>query len=129
MTKIVSVALFKRDGALTFRPPRKERSSDQYNARKSAMRYWNGKTQAPDKLVKVIIITKVEHGTVYFAERSPQVGKIRPWLEDKIPLEDAANQPHILACLHEMDIDLNKRPVTAMPDTLEINGIIYRREI
>lgn len=123
MTLFASVALFRRDGRMTFKPPRKEASAIVTQARKSASRFWRASIQEPDKLNKVIVVT-CAGSMATIAEH----GGARAWVEYTLPVAEAAQQPHLAACLAELGIDASKAP-PPMPDTLEINGVIYRREI
>jgi hypothetical protein len=123
MSRFVSVALFKRGGNTVFKPARKEASPEKTQARKSASRFWNGNIIEPDKLTKVIVVEIVGQ-IVHVSER----GHARSWVDYRMTVAEAAKQAHLAACLAELGID----PAAAlppMPDTLEINGVIYRREI
>ena len=128
MTPFASIALFRREGRMTFKNARKEASDEGTQARKSAARYWNGYITDPDKLMKVIV-GRVRPGSaiIDIAERS----MLRPreaWVEYALDLTDAMKQPHLANLIAELGID----PATArppLPDVLEINGAIYRREI
>lgn len=123
MTPFASVALFRRNGSVVFKSPRKESSAEKTQARKSASRFWNGNIVEPDRLVKVVLVQSTGRG-VTVSER--QDG--RDWLEHTIAPADAAKQPHVAACLAELGVDAASVPA-ALPDVIEINGVIYRREI
>lgn len=127
MTLFASVALFRRGDGIVFKAPRKEAGQDKTQARKSAARYWRGNIVEPDVLTKIILVHTIGPLTV-IAERSVSAGRDNPWVEFQRYHADAAKQPHIAACLAELGIDPAAAP-PPMPDTLEINGIIYRREI
>lgn len=123
MTLFVSVALFRREGRMTFRAPRKEANSEITQARKSASRYWNNMIREPDKLAKVIVV----NCTGQIVQVSEHDGG-RRWVDYNMGLAEAAAQPHLAACLGELGVDAEKAP-PALPDVLEINGVVYRREI
>jgi len=123
VTLFASVALFRRDGRMTFKAPRKEASNIVTQARKSASRFWRSSIQEPDKLAKVIVVA-CQDRTLQIAEHSGG----RRWVEYTLTVAEAALQPHLAACMVELGIDAAKAP-PLLPDTLEINGIVYRREI
>ncbi len=123
MTLYASVALFRREGRMTFKAPRKEASGIVTQARKSASRFWNAAIQEPDKLMKTAVV-HCTGNTAHIAENSGT----RRWVEYKLSLAEAATQPHLAACLVELGVDAKKAP-PPMPDVLEINGVVYRREI
>ncbi|HEY5797689.1 MAG TPA: hypothetical protein VIU82_22015 [Bosea sp. (in: a-proteobacteria)] len=123
MPPFASIALFRRNGSVVFKPARKESSAEKTQARKSASRYWNGNIVEPDVLVKLVVVQATGRA-VTISER--QGG--RDWLEYTIDTAEAAKQPHVAACLAELGVDAASAPA-AMPDVLEINGAIYRREI
>lgn len=123
MTLFASAALFRRDGRMTFKAPRKEATPIVTQARKSASRFWRSAIQEPDKLAKIVVVSCHDR-TVHIAEHSGG----RRWVEYALPVAEAAQQPHLAACLIELGVDVTKAP-PALPDTLEINGVIYRREI
>lgn len=127
MTIFASVALFKRDGAIRYRPPRKEPSDTETQARKSAARYWRGNIAEPDVLSKVVLVSAAGR-LVTISERPINAARGRPWVTWTAHPLEAAKQPHIAACLAELGVDPAAAP-PPMPDTLEINGVIYRREI
>jgi len=127
MTPFASVALFNRDGAVRFRPPRKEPCQDKTQARKSASRFWRGNIIEPDVLTKIILVQQAGR-LIQIAERPTVNGQDRPWVEYRIDHAEAIKAPHVAACLAELGIDPASAP-PPMPDTLEINGVIYRREI
>lgn len=127
MTPFASVALFKRDGKLTFKAPRKEPHDTVTQARKSASRYWNGNIAAPDKLMKIILV-QVTGPVATIHERAVNSGHDHPWLREGLQLASAAIQPHLAACLNELGVDATKAP-TPLPDILEVNGVIYRRDL
>lgn len=128
MTPFASVALFRRDGKMTFKAPRKEAPNTETQARKASARYWNGAIRSPDKLVKTILV-RVRPGAaiVDIAERSTARPR-EPWVVFAVDLSEAMKQPHLAACLAELGVDTSAAPAP-MPDVLEVNGIIYRREI
>lgn len=123
MTPYASVALFRRDGALSFRPPRKERSGDMTQARKSAMRYWSGVTTNGDKLTKIALVREIS-GRVEISERTTAGS----WVRTDMEIAQAAKNAHLKACLAELGIDPQSAP-PSVPDVLTINGFVYRREI
>ena len=126
MTLFVSVPLFVRDGRLTYSHPRKEASDTSTQAKKAAARFWRNAIQEPAWLSKVLV-TSVQKGVLAVSERvfNPKGGH---WVGHAIPLAEAAQQPHLAACMAELGVDLEALP-PRMPDVLEINGVIYRREI
>lgn len=128
MTPFASVALFRRDGKLTFRAPRKEAPDSETQARKASARYWNGATRSPDKLVKTVLV-RVRPGAaiVDVAERSMHRPR-EPWVTFALDTAEAVKQPHLAACLAELGVDIGAVP-PPLPDTLEINGAIYVRQI
>lgn len=123
MTMFVSVAVFRRDGRPTFKAPRKEASGIVTQARKSASRFWNNAIQEPDRLNKIVVVS-CSGQIINVAESNGS----RRWVEYAMTVSEATKHPHIAACLTELGVDPSKAP-PALPDTLEINGIIYRREI
>ncbi len=127
MTAFASVALFRRKDNIVFKAPRKERSENRTQARKAAARYWRGNIADPDVLTKIVVVRR-EGSMIAVAERTTGNGHDRDWLEFKLAPADAMKQPHVTACLVELGIDAAALP-PALPDVLEINGAIYRREI
>lgn len=126
MTPFASVALFRRDGKLTFKAPRKERPQEATQARKAAIRFWRGNLNDDDKLLKVIVLREVD-GVLEISERGPGQLRDRAWVSFTIDVA-AAHEPHIAACLRELGIDPQAAPAP-MPDVLVINGATYRRDI
>lgn len=125
MTPFVSVALIKRDGEIVFRRPRKERPDEATQARKAAARYWSRTISSEDKLIKLIVLRE-RGGIIEVGERaSADPG---PWVEYTSNVQEAIQSPHLAACLGEIGItaDFAAPPV---PDTLIINGMVYRRDI
>lgn len=123
MTAFATVALFRRNGQMTFRQPVKHVQDNLTQARKSAARLWQGAIKATDKLARIIVV----HGDaqrIGLSERTP-AGR---WTETFIPAAVAAEQPHLAACLKELGINPEALP-PPLPDVIEINGAIYRREI
>ena len=129
MTLFVSVPLFRRNGQSTYRAPRKEASGSSTHARKTAARFWNAAVREPDKLLKVFVVS-ADGYRVSVSERSFTAtgNRWNPWIEQIMTPVQAAAHPHLAACLAELGIDPSKAP-PPMPDVLEINGVIYRREI
>ena len=129
MTLFVSVPLFKRAGQMTFRPPRKEVSDSSTHARKTAARFWAAAIREPDKLAKVFVVS-ANSLKITIAERSFTAtgNRWNPWVEYTMTPAEAAAQPHLAVCLAELCIDPAKAP-PPLPDVVEINGAIYRREI
>lgn len=125
MTTFASVALFRRDGKMTFRPARREAGTTATQARKSAARHWRNVIAEPDKLITVMTVS-VSGNVAAISERRMSSPR-QPWLEYSTPLPEIT-QPHVLACISELGIDHTAAP-PAMPDVLEINGYIYRRDI
>lgn len=121
MPMFASVALFRRNGQMTYRPPVKRSHENVTQARKSAARLWNDAIRAPDKLHRIIVVARDGKG-IHISE------KVGGWTEATMHPAEAAKQPHLAACLKELGIDPNAAP-PPMPDVLEINGVIYRREI
>lgn len=124
MTGYASVAVFKRDGNTVFRAPRREASTEKTQARKSASRFWKGAISAPDKLVKIVVVTRERNHIVVSERRQPGRG----WIEFEADAAQISAQTHLSACLAELGIDAASAPAP-LPDFLEINGAIYRREI
>lgn len=127
MTPFASVALFRRDGSIKFKPPRKERPDDLTQARKAAMRFWRGNLGEGDTLVKLIVMREFS-GRLQISERAHNAGLDKPWVDFQADISSAMKEPHLAACVGELGIDPAKAQ-PSLPDTLEINGIIYRREI
>lgn len=127
MTLFASVALFKRGNGIVFKAARKEPNPNVTQARKSAARYWTGNIVEPDVLTKIVLV-QVTGQLIYVAERATNSGRDRPWVEYHLQHADALKHSHIAACLAELGVDTTAAP-PLMPETLEINGIIYRREI
>lgn len=123
MSRFASVALFKRGGNTVFKPARKEASPEKTQARKSASRFWNGNIVEPDKLTRLFVV-EMRGQMVDVSER----GHARSWIEYSLTTAEAAKQAHLAACLGELGVDPAAAP-PPMPDVLEINGVIYRREI
>lgn len=126
MTPFASVAIFRRNNQLTFKPPRKEPLPNATQARKAAARYWRGNIQEPDKLSRVLLVN-VRGTTVHVAEREWRSGN-RAWVEYPMQIAEALDDPAIAACLGELGVDGSAAP-PPLPDTLEINGAIYVRQI
>lgn len=124
MTPFASVALFRRNGNVVFKPPRKERPDDLTQARKAAMRFWAGHLASGDTLVKVFLVREFA-GTLEISERGPADAL---WKGYSREIRGAEAEPHIAACLGELGIDPNASP-PPLPDILNINGFVYRREI
>ena len=123
MRAFATVALFRRNGVMTFRPPTKLVLDNLTQARKSAARHWQGVIREPDRLARIIVM----HGDgqrMGISERSV-AGR---WVETFIPATVAAEQPHLAACMKELNIDPGAVP-PAMPDVIEINGVTYRRDL
>lgn len=129
MTPFASVALFRRDGKMTYRMPRKEAPDNETQARKASARYWNGAIRQPDKLVKTVLV-RVRPGApsiVDLAERDMTRPRT-PWVNYSLDMAEAIKQPHIGVCLAELGVDTSAAP-PPLPDVLEINGAIYVRQI
>lgn len=123
MTPYASVALFRRNGSVVFKPPRKERPDDITQARKAAFRHWRSSLTGDDTLVKVIVVR--EFGGVFeIAERIPAE---RAWREYTAS-PASITEPHLAAIMAELGIDREAAPPT-VPDVLIINGQTYRRDI
>ena len=130
MTQFASVALFRRNGQVTFRAPMKQIQENVTQARKAAARVWNGAIRAPDKLLKVIVMDAYDDGRRVTIHEKAFTSPSGRWVMTGMLATDAASQPHLAACLKELGIDpTDVRIEPVMPDTLEINGVIYRREI
>jgi len=128
MTTFASVALFSRDGRMTFRPPRKEASDTVTQARKSAARHWNNAIKLPDKIGKVILVSH-RRGTSIIDLSERDMRKPRSaWIDYSLEIVDAIRQANIQACMIELGITPDTAP-PPLPDILTINGAIYRREI
>lgn len=122
MTPFASVALFRRNGGVAFKPPRKERPADVTQARKAAMRYWAG--HHGEALIRVFLVREFA-GKLEISERGPADAL---WKGYDREIRGAEAEPHIAACLGELGIDPNASP-PPLPDMLNINGFVYRREI
>lgn len=123
MRVFATTALFRRNGQMTFRQPVKIVLDNLTQARKSAARLWQGAIRQPDKLARIIVV----HGDaqrIGLSERTP-AGR---WVETFIPATVAAEQPHLAECLKVLGIDLTSAQ-PPLPDVIEINGILYRRDI
>jgi hypothetical protein len=127
MTLFASVAVFQRDGKIRFKPPRKEPNNDKTQARKSAVRYWRGNIAEPDVLSKVILV-QASGPLILVSERAARGRRDKPWVDYHLYHAEAAKQAHIAACLTELGVDPEAVP-PPLPETLEINGVVYRREI
>jgi hypothetical protein len=127
MTLFASVALFRRKDAIVFKAPRKEPSAEKTQARKSAARFWKGNISEPDVLTKVFLI-QATPAMIHVSERAGNTGRDKPWVEYALAPAVAMKSAHLAACLNELGFDLEAAP-PPMPETLEINGVIYRREI
>ncbi len=112
--------------ALSSRPRARSRARTRPR-RKSASRFWRGNIVEPDVLTKIILVQH-DGRTVYVAERATVAGQDRPWVEFRLDADTALKTQHIAACMSELGIDPADVP-PPMPDVLEINGVIYRREI
>jgi len=126
MTPYASTCLFKRDDQLRFRSARRENSTEETQARKSATRFWRNVIKQPDTLEKIVIV-RVQAGSpvLEIAERDP-VG--RSWRLAKMEISLAAEEPHLMSCLEALGVDPKASP-PPMPDVMEINGFIYKREL
>lgn len=125
MSMFASVAVFKREGQLQFKPPRKEPHGDQAQARKSAARYWSGNIASPDKLQKIVLV-RTDGSLASIAERPTNASRDRPWIEFTRQISEAANDPVVAACLAELGVDPSTKP-PPIPEELTINGALYRR--
>jgi hypothetical protein len=122
-----SVAIIRRNSAIVFRPPRKERPTDITQARKAAQRHWNATLKEGDVLEKVVLVREFD-GRLEVSERARNAGKENPWVKFFLSAEVTDNAAHIVACIKELG--LNSYSIfPAIPDTLIINGITYRREL
>ena len=124
MTPFASVALFRRNGEIVFKPPRKERPADLTQARKAAARYWTGNTASGDTLTKVIL-ARESAGKLEISEREPRQ---RAWTSHVVEIAAAIREPHLAAAVDELGIDASAAP-PPVPDVLVINGYTYRRDI
>ena len=122
-----SVALIRRNGGIVFRPPRKEAPTDGTQARKAAQRHWNRTLASGDILEKVVLVRE-HNGRLEISERPRNGRKEKPWVSFCRDIETTQDEGHIAACVKELGIK-PRADMGAMPDTLEINGIIYRREL
>lgn len=127
MTLHVSVALFRRDGRPTFKTPRKEASDNITQARKAAARFWRGNIRDPDKLQRIFVVS-ASGNAISVSECTERTGLTNRWTEQALSAAQANEQPHLAVCLTELGIDPDRAP-PPMPDVLEINGVVYRREI
>ncbi|RWF71379.1 MAG: hypothetical protein EOQ34_15645 [Mesorhizobium sp.] len=88
------------------------------------MRYWAGRITAPDVLVKVILVREFA-GKLEISERAPNDTN---WIGYDREIAGAEAEPHIAACMAELGIDASMA-MPPLPDVLNINGFVYRREI
>lgn len=123
MTAFATTTLFRRNGQMTFRQPVKQVQENITQARKSAARLWNGAIKAPDRLSRIVVV----HGDAQRIGISERTTAGR-WTETFIPASVAAEQPHLAACLKELGIDLGAVP-PPLPEVIELNGVVYRRDI
>lgn len=126
MQQFASVALFRRNGQMTFRAPIRRSYENLTQARKSAARVWNGSIRSPDKINRVIVVCPGAKG-LHVSERAIN-GAFSDWTEQVMSPAEAVRQPHLSACMEALGIDPSQA-APPMPDVLEINGVIYRREI
>ncbi|OHV24922.1 hypothetical protein EOS93_25310 [Rhizobium sp. RMa-01] len=122
-----SVALIRRNGAIVFKPPRKERPTDGTQARKAAQRFWAGSLAAGDVLEKVILVREY-NGRLEISERPRNGRKENPWVRFCRDVENEDSEPHISACIKELGIKSHSSLITP-PDILIINGVTYRRDL
>lgn len=127
MTPFASAALFRRNGSIVFKPPRKERPEELTQARKSAARHWRSAATNGDVLVKVIVMREFA-GKLEISERGHNSGHDNPWVQFEADPLTATKEPHLAACMAELGIDATAAP-PAVPDVLVINGQTYRRDI
>ncbi len=127
MTPFLSIALFKRAGAVRFRPPRKEHGASITQARKAASRFWSGTLPDTDTLLKIIVAREIA-GRLEISERDMTDGRDKPWVEYSQDVAHAAKEAHLAAILSGMGIDPASAP-PPVPDVLIVNGFVYRREI
>lgn len=127
MAIFVSLALFKRAGQLTYRPPRIEASDSLTQARKAAARFWTANITDPDKIQRVYVLS-VDRGLIQVSECKPRDGKANLWVNYMKQPGELAAEAHMAAGLSELGVDVESAP-TPLPDVLEINGVVYRREI
>ena len=125
MTPFASVALFKRNGSVVFKPPRKETPPDTTQARKAAIRFWRGRATNGDKLVKVFVVRELG-GRLEVSERDDATrGNWRRFVMD---FAAASREAHLEAAMSEVGMNADSAPPT-VPDVLVINGFTYRRDI
>lgn len=124
MTPFCSVALIRRDGEIVFRRPRKERPSIATQARKAAARHWNKALSPGDQLVKLVVLRERD-GLIEIAERAPST---TVWADYTASAQEASKSPHLAACLGEIGVTGDFAP-PPVPDTLVINGFVYRRDL
>lgn len=127
MTIYVSLALFKRAGQLTFRPPRKEAPGSLTQARKAAARFWSAAIVDPDKIQRVYVLS-VNRGLIEVSECKPRGGRSNFWVSYTKQPGELAAESHMAAALTELGVDVESAPLP-LPDVLEVNGVLYRREI
>ncbi len=126
MTAYASTCLFTRDEQMRFRKARREISTKETQARKSATRYWRNVILEPDALEKIVVVCVVAGSPlIEIAERNPTG---RDWHLSKMEIAAAAEEPHLMSCLDLLGVDPKASP-PPMPDVLEINGFIYKREL
>lgn len=128
MTPFASIALFRRDGKLTFKSPRKEAPNSETQARKASSRFWNTAIRAPDKLVKTVLVRVRPGGAIVDVTERDMIRPRTPWVTFALDTVEAMKQPHLAACLNELGVDVGAAPLP-LPDVLEINGAIYVRQI
>lgn len=122
-TPYASVALVRRDCALAFLPPRKEQPPELTQARKAACRHWAGRCRGD--LVKIILIREYD-GKLEVSERGNKPPKENPWKSYTRDLFAQDTEPHLKACLAELGINAYNS-IPQLPDTITLNGIVYKR--
>lgn len=124
MTPFASVALFKRNGNVVFRPPRREHQDNITQARKAASRYWAGRAKDGEALHRVMLVREIG-GKLDVSDR---LADGRDWRSYELEPSIASREPHLLAVMAELGINPGEAP-PLMPDVLTINGYTYRRDI
>lgn len=127
MTLYVSLALFRRASQDTFMPPRKEACDSLTQARKAAARYWTNRMTAGDKIQRIYVFS-VSRGLIEVSECKPRDGRTNMWVNYMKQPGELAAEGHMAAALAELGVDVDRAP-TPLPDVLEVNGVVYRREI
>lgn len=120
-----STALIPDDGRLVAAEPRAEIGPSETQARKAASRFWNG--PAGVGAVSILVVERRD-ASIILHERPAGRRDRRPWRTTPMTIAAARAHPRIRSCLAMLGAPPDQA-AAAMPETLEINGIVYRRDI